>query len=250
MVYLDCQNLDTALASFAAACNRSVDAVAEAIRSHPADWDEYEPQLEEAGLPQMLDHLGLAGTDVTFDGAFYFHGTRVFDPGTFAREGILPLGQIIDRIWASLHVLVADTVSDRQWRGLRADLEAGLGRGGIQYRNKTPNPRLHGPYAHLARQHHLPHDGHHDYLAIPEIVEDIARTCELVLAQRFQAATTPCVVKFHADHMNSEILQAGFWYVHGMLHHGSPGELARCHYNGNGNAVPALDVVSVEIIEN
>ena len=102
----------------------------------------------------------------------------------------------------------------------------------------------------LAREHHLPRDGHHNYLAIPEIVEDIARCCDNIdLAQRFRAAATPCVVKFRSATKNTNILYAAFWYIHGMLHDGKPGWLAQCDYDGRGKAVPAEDVVAVEMVD-
>ena len=63
--------------------------------------------------------------DFAFESAYYFHGTRVFDPATFSAEGILPLGRAVDRLWTSLYTLVADTVTDADWRRLRANLESG-----------------------------------------------------------------------------------------------------------------------------
>ncbi|WP_155544846.1 hypothetical protein [Amycolatopsis camponoti] len=241
--------MDAALASFAAACQRPVAAVAEAVLSYRTEWTEYEPHLVAAGPREVFRLLDVAETDATFEGVYYFHGTRIFDTTTFRKEGILPLGQMIDRLWASLYTLVADIVTDTEWRRLRADIEAGAGAGGYQYCLKTPSPNLHGPYAHLAREHHLPRDGHHNYLTIPEIVEDIARSCGLDLAQRFQDTTTPCVVKFRTTGVDTETLHAGFWYIHGMLHNGTPGWFSQSDYDGRGNAVPPEDVVSVELID-
>jgi hypothetical protein len=252
VVYLDCQNVDTALTSFATACRRPVAAVAEAVLSHGANWTEYEPRLVASGPREMFRRLDLTSADVSFEGAYYFHGSRVFDRARFAEEGILPLGQVIDRLWTSLHTLVADTVTEADWRQLRADIEAGGGgHSGSLYRLKTNGSgRLGGPYALLARQHHLPRDGHHNYLAIPEIVEDIARCCGLDLAERFRAATTPCIVKFRTASMNADVLNAGFWYIHGMLHDGMPGWLAQCDYDGRGKPVLQDEVVAVELIDN
>lgn len=251
MVYLDCQNLDSALLSFATACRRPVAAVTEAVLSYAGDWTEYEPQLVAAGPREVFQLLDVAEEDVTFEGACYFHGTRVFGSARFDEQGILPLGQVIDRLWTSLYTLVADKVTDADWRRLRADIEAGAGghSGGL-YRLKTERLYLHGPYALLAREHHLPRDGHHDYFAIPEIVEDIAQCCGFDLPHRFHAATTPCIVKFRTTCTDTHVLHAVFWYIHGMLHHGEPGWLAQCDYDGRGRAVPPGDVVAVELIEH
>jgi hypothetical protein len=251
VVYLDCQNLDTALTSFAAACRRPVAAVREAVETCTPDWSEYSPELEASGPREVFGLLNVTNADFAFEGAYYFHGTRVFDPATFSAEGILPLGRAVDRLWTSLYNLVADTVTDADWRRLRANIESGAGgHDGYLYRLKTRGPKLHGgPFAMLNRHHHLvARDGHHNYLAIPEIVEDIARCSGLDLAQRFETATTPCIVKFRTTGIDTGILHAGFWFIHGMLETGEPGWLAQCDYNGYGKAVPPEDVVAIELV--
>lgn len=249
MVYLDCQSLDSALLSFAAACRRPVAAVSESVLSYTPDWTE--PDVEADGPLAVFQSLGITEEDITFEGVHYFHGTRVFGPARFRDEGILPLGQVLDRLWASLHTLVAEEVTESGWRRLRADIEAGAEvYYGHLYRLKSERPHLHGPYALLAREHHLnPRPGHHDYLAIPEIVEDIAKCCGLDLASRFLAATTPCIVKFRTASIGTSVLYAVFWYIHGMLHDGAPGWLASCDYDGGGRPVPPGDVVAVEFVK-
>ncbi len=249
VVYLDCQNLDTALASFAAACQRPVATVRDAMQAYTPDWSEAGPELTAAGPRAVFRLLDITSNDIAFEGAYYFHGTRVFDPTTFRRDGILPLGQAIDRLWSSLYALVADTLTEEDWHRLRADVETGAGdHHGYLYRLKTNGPTLHGgPFAMLNPQHHLvAREGHHDYLAIPEIVEDIARCAGLDLAQRFKEATTPCIVKFRTTCIDNDILHAGFWYLHGMLEDGQPGRLAQCDYSGEGRAVPPDDIVAVQ----
>jgi hypothetical protein len=250
VTYLDCQNIDAALSSFAAACRRPVDDVAQAISSYAADWSEFEPQFRTAGPREVLQLLDVASADIEFEGAYYFHGTRTFDAAMFSREGILPLNQVTDRLWVSLYGLVADTATDVDWRRLREGMETGaLGHHSYLYWLKTKGSSgLGGPYALLAREQHYPREGHHNYLAIPEIVEDIARCCDLDLARRFQEATTSCVVKFLHTDKDMDILHAVFWYIHGMLHDGKPGWLAQCDYDGRGSAVLPGDVMAVELV--
>jgi hypothetical protein len=252
MVYLDCQDLDSALLSFATACRRPVAAVAESITSYTPDSAEYEPGVVASGPLTVFQLLGISGEDVAFEGVHYFHGTRVFSSATFHDEGILPLGQILDTLWTSLYALVAGDIAEADWRRLRTDIEAGAGshHGGL-YRHKSERPFLHGPYALLAREHHLvPRPGYHDYLAIPEIVEDIAKCAGLDLAPRFQAATTPCIIKFRTTCNAPPVLHSVFWYLHGMLHDGAPGWLSYCDYDGGGRPVPPGDIVAVELLQH
>lgn len=195
----------------------------------------------------MFGHLNVTSADFAFEGAYYFQGTRAFDPATFDAEGTLPLSQAIDGLWISLHTLV--TVAG--WRRLRADIEAGAGgydglpapaedagaeaaRRTLRHVEPPPSPRR------SRRPPRLP--------ATPEIVEDIARCSGLDLAQRFEAATTPSIAKFRTTGIDTGILHAGFWFIHGMLEAGEPGWLAQCDCNGYGKAVPPQDVVAIELV--
>ncbi|HEY0932891.1 MAG TPA: hypothetical protein VGD91_04025 [Trebonia sp.] len=81
-----------------------------------------------------------------FEGVHYFHGTRVLGAPRFRDEGILPLGQVIDRLRAALHPLLADKVTESGWRPLRAGIESGAGgQHDGQCRLKTERPFLYGP---------------------------------------------------------------------------------------------------------
>lgn len=62
--------------------------------------------FDDAAAPrEILGRLNITPQD--FEGTYYFYGTGA-GAATFQREGILPLGQVIDRKWTSLHPLVAD----------------------------------------------------------------------------------------------------------------------------------------------
>jgi hypothetical protein len=83
-----------------------------------------------------------------------------------------------------------------------------------------------------------------------EIVEDIAKCAGLDLAPRFQAATTPCIIKFRTTCNAPPVLHSVFWYLHGMLHDGAPGWLSYCDYDGGGRPVPPGDIVAVELLQH
>lgn len=64
------------------------------------------------------------GTDVepvasSFDGAYYFHGTRAVEPEAFWRRGILPLDQMLEELWATLRELAGGDISDKDWKAFR-----------------------------------------------------------------------------------------------------------------------------------
>src|SRR3954470_22692290 len=75
VVYLDCQNLDTALASFAAACQRPVATLRDTVQAYTPDWPEAGPELTAAGPRAVFRLLDVTSNDIAFEGAYYFHGT-------------------------------------------------------------------------------------------------------------------------------------------------------------------------------
>ncbi|MFI5960350.1 hypothetical protein [Cryptosporangium sp. NPDC051539] len=145
--------------------------------------------------------------EVTFDGAYYFHGTRVMRSHAFLEEGILPLGAVLDRLWKDLYGLCSGAVTPSRWSALREESEGDAPspmrgkHGAYLYRMKFVDGFHFGPYASLVRAHAMnPIDGEHDYVKSPEIVEDIARCLELDLQELFEARVRSCVVKFfHRD---------------------------------------------------
>jgi hypothetical protein len=63
----------------------------------------------------------------------------------------------------------------------------------------------------------------HDYLALPEIIEDICRACAtafgLDLATRFHTVSVPCVVTYVAPmSAGNGATETAFWYVYQELH--------------------------------
>jgi hypothetical protein len=257
VLWLDCHDVDSALAS-----------IAEASGVPPADLDralrEYdEARFEEAsGDPWELmprDVLERFGVDVEivagrFDGAHYFHGTRAVDPDAFRRRGIMPLDCMLDEIWATLRELAGDDITDEDWDAFRRSIEAGAGGDdGVIYRMKAGG-RIHfGPFGLVVRETFLdPHSaGSHDYLGCPEIVQDIARCYGAAhggnLERRFCDVAKPCIVKFRSANCRPGDVMAALWYAYTKLRDDKITSSANYAFDGGGEPVPAEDVVDVEI---
>lgn len=134
--------------------------------------------------------------DSTWERVRWFHVTRV-PPDTTFDEGILPLGPALDKVWDAVIAAQDDAGTKAKLQKMR---EKGVR--DRQYNLKTPATFFHGPYAMLVRvvSFHSGTIGNHDYLGIPEIVEDIcngyeAATGESIL-RRVQNFLKPCIVKF------------------------------------------------------
>ncbi len=128
MLWLDCHDLHSTLASLEAAIGTTPAELERALREHDeaqlAEWTEDPWQL----MPREV--LERFGTDVEtvagrLEGAYYFHGTRALDPEAFRRRGILPLAQMLDELWEGLRELVRDEMTDEGWAAFRHDVETG-----------------------------------------------------------------------------------------------------------------------------
>lgn len=256
MLILDCENFDSAMGSLSSAAGVTDTAVRAVLRASDAyrdDWD-YRAGPWEKMVPRMLvAELGIAIEDVKFDAAYYFHGTRVFRPHAFLESGILPLGAILNSIWDDLYSLTGEEIALAIWGGLRQKLDGGAATSLDShvlslYRMKTAAPFHHGPFGFLVREQSSS-SMNHDYLQIPEIVEDISRCLGLGLQQNFEDRAKSCIVKFVHTEVNTDVVESALLYVLAKVHHREldihSARAVKCE-----GAVPAADVIYVEEFAN
>jgi hypothetical protein len=257
VIALDCQDVGTALASLAAVLAVDIDDLRTSLLAYDESRFVNSSEDPYVRLPrELLEGLGADAETVGFDSAFYFHGTRATDPEAFYRDGILPLDEVIERLWAELFELVRDERSAEEWEAFRRDVERDAGgHDGFLYRLKTGD-RLHfGPYGVLVRDILLDPSAtnSHDYLACPEIVQDIARCYQSAhkvdLEARFCAASHPVIVKFQSRDVWAGALPTSVWFVFAKLRHAELTLHARGGFDGEGRAVQPGDVVEVETLE-
>jgi hypothetical protein len=253
---LDCENFATTLTSVAAAADVSERVLLEALRRFDPDAVDSSMDWYGAVPKAALASIGISLDASRFDAVCAFHGTRTLDPGRFLRDGIMPLGMMLDRLWNDLYSIAGGHVTGAEWRAIRAAIEAGplppgpAGHSAYLYRLKTKSSSLHGPYASLVRDHAIaPIEGQHDYLQIPEIVEDIARFTGTDLQDRFERAARSCLVKFRHDTANPGMTESAVTYLLGHVRgephgFGSVDGVDRC-----GLAVSAQDVIYVDEID-
>jgi hypothetical protein len=162
---LDCQDETTALATLAAVQVRS-HSLERALRESDEAAFQAHPMDDPFGL--VLASLGVEIGTVRLSEVRYFHGTRTEDPDVFAREGIRPLGDLVDRIWTSLGALAGCPADE--WAAFREPIEAGGGgHDGELYRLKVRDEVHHGPHGELVREPYLSPGSRHfgDFLGAP-----------------------------------------------------------------------------------
>lgn len=250
---LDCETPATTLFSLASAAGCSTDLIRDAVYSYrELDFADTHDEMWVTVPRDLLARARVDITDVQFGGAYYFHGTRVLDPTTFVEHGIRPLGAAIDAIWLDLHQLCADRVTDNEWKAIRRDVEGGAAgcnsHAAWLYRFKLSDSTQHGPFGSMIRRHALhPQEHFHDYLAAPEIIEDIAAFTDIGLLNAFKKASRSCAVEYRlTESVSQKAVEAAVLHLLEDLQGTSFGIGSYWGDNREGVAVPASDVIYVD----
>ncbi len=258
MPHLDCTDLDSTLSSLSAALETAPTTLQTALENYDeAPFADHAEDPWEQMPRELTEHFGASVDEVRarFDGAFYFHGTRVVDPDAFYRRGILPLDHMIDPLWSTLRELAPRDLTNEDWALFVNSVESGVDNQDTRlYRLKTGSGLSFGPFGLLVREILLDPGAasSHDYLRTPEIIEDIARAYLTAygvdLQALFCAASHPCVVTFKRRQLRPGAVKAALWYSYTKVRDGELTMSANWSFDGSGYPVPPEDIVSVKII--
>jgi hypothetical protein len=243
---LRCRDLEDAVLTVAALYRISPDELERVlpVAAQRAQEDRDDPI---GALPVTLA-ASLGRNPATPARIHYFHGTRAADPSRFLREGLRPLGQVLDSLWEEVGALVPELSAD-ELRGLRSDLTADQ-ISPHTYSLRVENDLDQRPCGHLLRDMFLHPDDYAsvDYLAGAEIVIDICQAIEertgLDATVRYRQATTPCIVEFSvaATHFD-QALAAALWYLEAGMR-GERTMNGNWSYCADGEALPERAIVS------
>jgi hypothetical protein len=255
MIRLDCHSTESALVSLSSGLGLDPEVVAETLAACDEDRSNGSDRNPQHQLPEdVLASLGVAIENAGFGGAYAFHGSRVVDPDSFRRRGILPRRMLVDEVWTTLGDL-ADA-EPGEWADFRRSMETDGGEDwGQQYRSRISSdhsPWLEGPYDYYVRECLLQTavEGLHDYLALPEIVEDIAGGFKtrtgFDLAAAYTSVTRACIVKVQVP-FEPHAVGTALWYLYGSVK--GIGLAWACGGPSlTGNPIRARDVVDVEVL--
>jgi len=179
----------------------------------------------------------------------WFHLTRTL-PGNRFKEGILPLNKALELVWNTLFTIFRDT---EHYSKLRYQKEHGGG--DFHYNNKTSDESQYGPFAMLIKDaaFHASSIGNHDYLWLPEIVEDICNGYEtsfkIRLHETVVSSLKPCIVKFISNKkIDNELFDPIIYY----LYLTDKGESMRIDsnscFNGSGCLIGADNILKIEFL--
>jgi hypothetical protein len=237
---LDCGSPDNALRSLSAILNVDPIALRGALLEAPVDSDFQSRLLSEPyeaiaslGIERGLLHAGPPQEVV------WFHGTRLAR-GTSFERGLLPLSQCIEQ----LREVVEHIARDRA-------IPQGARSSNSSYCLKMMRLDALGPCASLLREAVVrPTRPQRDFLASPEIVEDLAearagdRSAEIIAAYR--RSTQPCIVAFCSRASRPDVVPLALVYCYSHIHGlENPTQWNTC-FDGRGAAVPPEDILQIE----
>ena len=250
---LDCESFDTALGSLAEIFQTTPDDL-KALLSSKEIGTHYETHWRK--LPDFSDYIYALtvrhfGCPLPLDAVCWFHTTRVL-PGTTFSEGILPLDAALPSLKERLLAAIDD---DSVREKLRDAFQSGRV-GDHHYATKTRDSMHWGPYAILVRDvafcaREL---SQHDYLAMPEIIEDICNGFDDPMREAlegvFRAKMRPATVKFAAPVDDGEAyIATALCYVHSMIQEGKLDTNSVICFDGKNNQIPPQDILKVEIVD-
>lgn len=185
----------------------------------------------------------------------WFHLSRSLCPKDYY-EGIYPLNVILPKIQKDLYSLVSEKISKNEWQDICRG--AGSGFRGWRYNMKISDKCHYGPYAMLVREIAFNSStvGNHNYLNIPEIIEDMCTDVENVygidLIDRFVRQASPVIVKFkeqlNDDTRDSQYIGTALTYLHNKSHGEKLCLMCNTCYNGHGNGIHKNNIMSVEVL--
>lgn len=196
--WIDCESYESALASLSGVYGASSEDIKDYLSNFDLDseYEKYKEEMDAGDLLQLKFNQQFGSPKYSVTGISWFHLTRTLE-GTSFSEGILPLGAALPRLWDMLISIPKARIKRRRLEELRAN-----GVPNYHYKLTTSHKLHHGPFAMLVRESAFKSSeiGNHDYLRLPEIIEDICwgykEQFKVGIQDEIMAALRPCIVKF------------------------------------------------------
>lgn len=249
---LDCGSGDLAIQSLSSAFQCRPEDLANLVKSidleaiYQTRWQELEIPSDEYLFLEVVAQFGMPRNPTS---VYWFHLTRTTRSNDFS-QGLMPLGEVLELLWKTLIELAPSPLVKRNLLDLKNS-----GVNNFHYNLKSPDKFHWGPYAILVREvaFHAHSLSQHDYLAMPEIIEDICNGYESAygtsIIDVYESAFVPCIVKFRSDcNYPKACIRAALCYVRTHMRGERPdGGTVMC-FDGNGTQIPPSSIVSVEYV--
>ena len=249
MLRIDCETRET-----------SLDTIASFYDVTPSEIDSFFDtfDIEEIYLKKRPSYLIDEMIRMLFEEKFgspitgihevcWFHLTRTPESNLF-KEGILPLGEALKSIWNTLLSIFRDTEHYPKLLSLK-----GHGVSDYHYALKVPDKFHWGPYAMLIKDiaFQASSVGNHDYLWLPEILEDICNgyltSFNIRIHEIVVSSLKPCIVKFISkEYIDDALFNPIIYYLY-LTNKGEDMCInSNTCFDGNGCLIPAEDILKIE----
>lgn len=249
---LDCESLESTLESLKNLFSCQKQDLEDLLLSLDIDgiykehWESITIPSEDYLYKFCLDNLGAHDT---LSSVCWFHLTRTTEENLF-ENGILPLGCVLDNLWA---MLVSKAPSKEVKDNL---LKIKSKNNSYLYTLKAPDEAHWGPYAILVRAVAFNAESlfQHNYLRMPEIIEDICleyeETYKLDLLSHYNSNLIPKIVKFRSNNrLDDGCIKAALFYAYTGIRNQLPCANAVTCFDSEGIAVPAEDILNIENVD-
>lgn len=211
-------------------------------------------QFDNFVFDKFMESTGGDIRTKSFGQTCWFHLTRTYPENNF-KEGILPLGEVVDQLWDFLFRL-GGNITKKEWLNFRKYIETECRHNSADhYRHKVGSARTGwGPFGILVKEiAFCAKDLHNsDQLKIPEIVEDICRCYPskygVDLKARFRDKTKPCIVKFYDNNTSLEYLRRALLYLYYKYHSLKFEHLCYTCFDGKGKKIAPEQILRVDFL--
>lgn len=254
---LDCQNEKTALTSVADYFGKSPVIISDLIKTvdfnslHERVVDDYD-YFTDFLFEYFRKKFGVG----MIDEIMWYHLSRSLNPESYCK-GILPLNEVLPQLQSDLYCLVKDRISNDEWIEICNGKGAGFRRTRFDLKRECKDH--YGPYAMLVREIAFNSNQvrNHDYLRIPEIVEDMCMGMEneygIDLIGKYIEKSTPVITKFRkvvCDHeKDKNYIGTALCYLYCKLNNKRLSLICNTCFCGYGEAIKAEDIITVEVLE-
>lgn len=211
------------------------------------NWEKINIPSEEYLYNYVIEKLG---NHKQLEVVNWFHLTRTTKENKF-NDGIIPLGDSIERIWSTLIDIAHDA-------GIKNNLKL-LKESGIPnflYNMKHNDPFHWGPYAVLVKETAFRSRkiAQHDYLGMPEIIEDICNGYEEKYGESitniYEASLVPKIVKFRSnERVDTGCIEAALYYAYESARGNPPSSNCITCFDSKGVIIKSDSIVSVTTVE-
>lgn len=196
IIILDCENFDSILDSLSNIFNSNKPEILSYLNEVSLDEIWRKSKKERYAYEYLFEHFKqkFKIRKSIIIKAYWFHNTRVLKSTDF-KEGILPLEKAIIKV---------EEIIEKVIRNLDKSIKLDYLTNSTATIHKLNSDYDQGPWGFLIKEFAFENaNGIHDYLSVPELVEDIIRfrypeEYDFILNE-YQKFTTKCIVKFKSD---------------------------------------------------